>query len=308
MRLDTLNTRFGLPGVLSFGEGAGGLLRATIAVPSASAHVYLHGAHVTHYQPNGVDAVLFTSSESRFVAGRAIRGGVPVVFPWFGPHPSDRQAPDHGFARILEWSVEAVECSPETTTLVLGLSSSATTSASWPHAFALRYRVTVGAALDLALEVENRTAEAVIFQEALHTYCRVGDVERVTVYGLDMVPYIDKADGMRRKVEGRGGTRVRGLTDRVYVGTRANCVVDDPTLGRRLLVDKEGSDCTVLWNPGPEMARALSDLGEDEWRSMLCVETANAADNAVHLAPGQRHVMRTRISVEGQIIPRSRPS
>ncbi|MGH2652030.1 MAG: D-hexose-6-phosphate mutarotase, partial [Actinomycetota bacterium] len=264
MRLDTLNTHFGLPGVVWFEQANGGLTRAAITARSASAHVYLHGAHVTHYQPNGADPVLFTSSRSRFTSGRAIRGGVPVVFPWFGPHPSDLQAPDHGFARILEWSVEAVEASEETVTLVFGLASSATTQATWPHAFRLRYGVTVGAALELALEVENpAAAEAVAFQEVLHTYCRVGDVERVAVHGLDGATYIDKADGMRRKVEGAGGTRIRDLTDRVYLDTRARCTLDDPTLGRRLLVDKEGSDSTVLWSPGPETARAMADLGDD---------------------------------------------
>jgi glucose-6-phosphate 1-epimerase len=133
----------------------------------------------------------------------------------------------------------------------------------------------------------------------------VSDGERVTVYGLDATTYIDKADGMRRKVEGAGGIQVRGLTDRVYLNTRARCVLDDPTWSRRLLVDKEGSESTVLWNPGRQMAGAMADLGEDEWRSMLCVETANAADNAVRLAPGQRHLVRARLSMEGGSGPRA---
>jgi len=305
VRLDTLNDHFGRPGVLWFEQGNGGLPRAVITTPSASGHVYLQGAHVTHYQPRESRPVLFTSSRSRFTSGHAIRGGVPIVFPWFGPHPSDPRAPDHGFARILEWSVEAVELSGETVTLVLTLSSSPTTHATWPHPFGLRYRVAVGSILDLILEVENRGGEAVTFQEALHAYYQVGDVERVTVYGLDAVTYIDKADAMRRKVEGSAGTRIRDLTDRVYLDTRARCVVADPTLERRLLVDKEGSDSTVLWNPGRQTARTMADLGEDEWRWMLCVETANAADNAVRLAPGQRHFMRARISIEDGADPGS---
>lgn len=304
MRLATLSDRFGRPGVLRFEEGNGRLLRAVITAPSASGHVYLQGAHVTHYQPHGARPVLFTSSRSRFAHGHAIRGGVPIVFPWFGPHPSDPRAPAHGFARILEWSVEAVEASGETVTLVLGLSSSPATHATWPHAFGLRYRVTFGSALDLTLEVENRAGEAVTFQEALHTYCWVGDVETVSVHGLDAVTYIDKVDGLRRKVEGSGGVRIRDLTDRVYLDTRGRCVVLDPTLERRLVVDKEGSDSTVLWNPGEQTARTMADLGEGEWRSMLCLETANAADNTVRLAAGQGHVMRARLSVQDGRKPR----
>jgi glucose-6-phosphate 1-epimerase len=301
---DTLNERFGRPGIVRFEQGSGGLLRAVIRAPSASAHVYVQGAHVTYYQPHEARPVLFTSSRSRFTSRRPIRGGVPIVFPWFGPHPSDPHAPDHGFARILEWSVEAVEPSDETVTLTLGLSATPTTHATWPHDFALRYRVTVGTTLDLTLEVENRSRETVTFQEALHTYCLVGDVELVTVHGLDDVTYIDKADGMRRKVEGSGGVRIRNLTDRVYLHTRARCVLDDPTWERRLVVDKEGSDSTVLWNPGRETAQNMVDLGEDEWRSMVCVETANAADNAVHLGAGQRHRMRACISVQGGVASR----
>ena len=306
MLLDFLNEHFGHPGIVWFEQGNGGLLRAAITTSSASGHVYLQGAHVTHYHPHGALPVLFTSSRSRFTSGRPIRGGVPIVFPWFGPHPSDPHAPDHGFARILEWSVEAVEPSDETVTMTLGLSATPTTHATWPRDFGLRYRITVGATLDLALEVENRSGETVTFQEALHTYCLVGDVELVTVHGLDDVTYIDKADGMRRKVEGSGGARIRNLTDRVYLDTLTRCVVDDPTWERRLLVDKEGSHSTVLWNPGRETARNIADLGDDEWRSMICVETANAADNAVRLGAGQRHLMRACISVQGGVV--SHPS
>src|SRR5262245_33767303 len=278
---------------------------AAITTPSASCHVYVQGAHVTHYQPHGALPVLFTSSRSRFTSGRPIRGGVPIVFPWFGSHPSDLQAPDHGFARIMEWSVEAVEASGETATLMLGLSATPTTHATWPHDFALRYRVAVERTLELTLEVENGAAEAVPFQEALHPYFRVGDVEGVTVDGLDDTTYIDKTDGMRRKVEGSGGVRIRNLTDRVYLDTRARCVLDDSVWGRRLVVDKEGSDSTVLWNPGQGAAQRMVDMGEGEWRSMVCVETANAVDNAVRLPAGQRHLLRARISVEGGVAPRS---
>jgi glucose-6-phosphate 1-epimerase len=230
---------------------------------------------------------------------------VPIIYPWFGPHPSDPHAPDHGFARILEWSVEAVEPSGETVTLVLDLSATPVTHATWPHDFQLRYRVSVGATLDLTLEVENRSGETVTFQEALHTYRLVGDVELVTVHGLDDVTYIDKAHGMRRKVEGSGGVRIRNLTDRMYLDTRTRCVLDGPTLERRLLVDKEGSHSTVLWNPGRETARNITDLGEGEWRSMVCVETANAADNVVRLGAGQSHLMRASMSVQGGVTPRS---
>jgi glucose-6-phosphate 1-epimerase len=299
--VDALNERFRIPGVVSFERGEGGLARVVVTTPSATGHVYLHGAHVTHYQPRGTSPVLFISPRSLYAAGRAIRGGVPVIFPWFGPHPTEAHAPEHGFARVLEWTVEAVEEGGDDTTVVFGLEPSPATRTTWPPAFRLHYRATFGRVLALALEVENRADQPVTFQEALHTYCRVGDVEAVTVRGLEAVTYIDKADGLRRKVEGVTGTRIRALTDRVYLDTTGTCVVDDPTLGRRLRVEKAGSRSTVVWNPGADRARAMADLDPDAWRSMLCVEAANVADNAVRLAPGERHSMRTQISVvEGQ--------
>jgi glucose-6-phosphate 1-epimerase len=263
----------------------------------ASAEVYLHGAHVTRFQPASSAPVLFLSPGSAFAAGRAIRGGVPVIFPWFGPNPDDPRAPDHGFARTLEWSVDAVEANGGALSMAFTLQPSDATRAAWAHDFALRYRVTVGAALELTLTVENRSPSAFVFQEALHTYLRVGDVEAASVHGLEGATYLDKADGLARKRQGPEPVRLRGLTDRVYVDAEGTCTIDDPGLARRLRIDKSGSRTTVVWNPGLEVARTMADLGPQAWRSMLCVETANAADNAVRLEPGQRHEMSARLAV-----------
>jgi D-hexose-6-phosphate mutarotase len=156
----------------------------------------------------------------------------------------------------------------------------------------------VGAALEVTLTVENRSSSAFAFQEALHTYLHVGDAEAASVHGLGGATYIDKADGMARKGQGGEPVRLRGLTDRVYLDTEGACVIDDPVLRRRLRVDKRGSRTTVVWNPGPEVARTMADLGAEGWRCMVCVETANAADNAVRLGPADRHEMRARLTVE----------
>jgi D-hexose-6-phosphate mutarotase len=122
-------------------------------------------------------------------------------------------------------------------------------------------------------------------------------VEAASVLGLEGTAYIDKADGMARKRQAREPVRLRGLTDRVYLDTEGPCVVQDPVLDRRLLIDKRGSRTTVVWNPGLDTARAMGDLGAEAWRSMLCVETANAADNAVRLEPEQRHAMSAHLAV-----------
>jgi D-hexose-6-phosphate mutarotase len=296
---EQLEARFGLPGTVRFEAGEGGLVRAVVTTPRATAHVYLHGGHVTHYHPRGQGPVLFLSARSAFAPGQAIRGGVPVVFPWFGARAGDPGAPAHGFARTAAWDVEAVTPAPDgSVAVLLRLDASETTRVLWPHGFVVRYRVGIGAALDLALGVQNTSTEAFRFEAALHTYLAVGDVREVSVRGLEATPYIDKVDGMRRKVEGRAAVRLGGETDRVYLGTRAGCIVDDPAGGRRLIVDKRGSETTVVWNPWAEKVRGMADLGADEWLRFLCVETASVADHAVALGPGGRHELRASIRAE----------
>jgi glucose-6-phosphate 1-epimerase len=294
-----LRETFGIPGVLAFEAGASALARAVVTTPDAEAHVYLHGAHVTHYQRRGDRPVLFLSPRSAFAAGHAIRGGVPVVFPWFGPRAGDPSAPDHGLARTAAWTLEAAAQGPGgEVTLVVALAPTTAMASRWPEGALVRYQVVVGATLTMALEVSNTSDRPFRHEQALHTYLAVSDVREVSLSGLAGVTYIDKTDAMRRKVQEDGPLRVTGETDRVYLDTRAACVVDDPLTGRRIRVDKEGSASTVVWNPWAVKAAALADLGADAWTGFLCVETANVADNAVTLAAGARHELRAMVATE----------
>jgi glucose-6-phosphate 1-epimerase len=296
--LESLNARFGVPSIARFEAGESGLPCLHVTAPAAEARIYLHGAHVTHYRPAGEAPMLFLSSRSRFTPGTAIRGGVPIVFPWFGPHVGHPRAPDHGFARISEWSVESVERAGDGVTIVLTLEPSEATRALWPADFRLTYRIRVDATLRLSLEVENRSGASFTFEEALHTYLAVGDVRHATVDGLGGAPYVDKTDGMRQTVLPPGPFRPSAETDRVFLGARGPCTVIDPVLGRRLVVDKHGSATTVVWNPWSDTAAHMGDLGADQWISMLCVEAANAMDDAVTLAPGARHAMGVVLRAE----------
>ena len=300
-RLGDLEQRFGAAGALRF-EETGGLIRAAVGSPRAEGDVYLQGAHVARYRPAGQKyPVLFVSARSLFAAGKAIRGGVPLIFPWFGAKADNPSAPQHGFARVASFDVESARSeSTGTVTLVLRLEADASTRRSWPYDFVARYRVTMGDTLELAFEVENRSASPFTYEEALHTYLTVGDVGKATIAGLAGTTFIDKVDGFKRKREGTAPIRLGGETDRVYLDTTATCVVDDPVLGRRLVVDKQGSASTVVWNPWNEKAKGMADFGDDEWPQMVCIETANAADNAVTLAPGARHETRAVIRAEAR--------
>lgn len=287
-----LNDRFAIADMLRFDAGPGGQVRAVVTGPLAEGRVHLHGGHVTHWQPAGCEPVVFLSPHAQFSPGRAIRGGVPVIFPWFGPRSDGGPGPEHGFARTAEWRVESAQREADgAVTLALLLEDDAATRDTWPHAFALRHRVRVGTQLTMTLEVENRARAPFRFEAALHTYLRVGDVGAVRVSGLSGAICVDKNAGMRRYVQGDAPLTIAGPTDCMFLGTTAACVVDDPTLARRLVIEKRGSASTVVWNPWAAKAAAMADLGPDCWRTMLCVETANVADDAVTLPPGARHAM-----------------
>ena len=298
MTVDELNRRFGIPGAAGFEPGRGGLTRLAVIAPGGEAHVYLLGAHVTHWQPARGEPVLWVSRNSAFEVGRPIRGGVPVCHPWFAERPGDPGAPLHGPARLVEWSVASVERGPG------GDVTAALTTAFGPGAggregdFELTCTVTVGSTLALALRTRNLGNEPLTVTEALHSYFRVADVRGVSVTGLEGCTYFGKVTGGPNQVQGDEPITFRGETDSVYLNTPADCVLHDPRMGRRIRVTKSGSMSTVVWNPWVDKARRMPDFGDDEWPEMLCIETANALDDAVTVPPGESHTLAARIRVE----------
>ena len=294
-----LNERCGIRDVVRFEPGPGGLTQIAVRAAGGEAAIALHGAHVLSYRLAGSKPVLWLSRHSWFEPGKPIRGGVPICFPWFGPQAGDADAPPHGFARLLEWQVERVSRRDDgSAEIVLLLASDERTARWWPMDFELRHRVRVGPCLTMALELRNRDSRPMPVELALHSYFTVGNIPSVRVYGLTGVEYLDKVDSGRRKRDPEPAIRFTGETDRVYLDTTNTCVLDDPPLRRRITVDKLGSRSTVVWNPWAAKAARMSDFGDDEWPGMVCIETANVADNALTLAPGAEHVMETAISVD----------
>ena len=296
--LQELQERFGQSEKIVIGPGNGGLPRVRINSDRAQAEIYLNGGHVTTYQPAGRDPVLFVSRKSHYTAGKAIRGGIPVIFPWFGAKANDPAAPQHGFARSLPWELDDIHEAGGSTLVVLRLTSSDATRRWLPNDFEILYTISVGSALDLIFQVENRSDGPLKFEEALHTYLSVGDVRQVEIGGLAGQTYIDKVDGFSRKTLASDPLKLDGETDRVFLNTPQTVTATDPVLSRRISVTKEGSLSTVIWNPWPQKACGMSDFAEDEWPRMLCIETANAAENAITLPEGQSHTLRASIAIE----------
>jgi glucose-6-phosphate 1-epimerase len=290
------NERFAIRGVAEVVAGLGGLAAVRVTLAAGSAEIYLHGAHLTSWRPAGGDEVIFLSARSRFEVGKAIRGGIPICFPWFRAKKDDAGAPQHGFARTSPWSLEAVEHVGDSVVISLALESSDATLALWPFAFRAVYRVTVGAELKLELAVTNTGDAAFEFEEALHTYHRVGDVERVRVAGLDGSSYLDNRDGNKAKVQA-GDVVLAGAVDNAYLATESALEIVDPRLGRRVEIEKAGSRTTVVWNPWSEAAKTMADLGDEEWREFVCVEASNILSGTVTLGPGEEHVLGVTIRV-----------
>lgn len=292
-----LNRRFEIAGIARVIEGNGGLLKVSVTLPDAAGEIYLQGAHVTAWKPAGAVEVLFVSAKSHWENRAAIRGGVPICFPWFGGKAGDSTAPAHGFVRAKEWRLDAIARSGDSVTVTMSTAGDESTKKWWPADFRLEHRVTFGRELHMELVLTNSGTTAVRFEEALHTYFRVGNINKARVRGLAGMRYTDKTDSRRVKMQ-QGDVVISSETDREYLNTPHAVELEDPVLRRRIRITNENSLTTVVWNPWVQKAKAMSDFGDDEWAQMICVETCNVSEFAVDVAPGQEHKMKSAIHVD----------
>ncbi len=298
VNLAELNDRFAIAEQLSFVAGPGGLPVAEVHNAHATATIALHGGQVLAFQPYGHAPVLWLSKHSFYAPGKAIRGGIPLCWPWFGPHPTDPGLPAHGFVRTASWDLLGTAVVAEgAAQLRLMLTDNLHTLSLWPHAFRLELVITVSTLLQVELVVHNPGTQVFSCGGALHSYFVVSDIGNVKILGLEGRSYIDKLDPAQPKRQA-GAITFDQETDRIYVDTRDKCIVDDGGLQRRIVIAKAGSLSTVVWNPWVDKAQRMADFGDDEYGSMVCVETANAADDTVSVAPGTSHRLGTVISVE----------
>lgn len=293
-----LNVKHGLGGAVQFYQGEGDLTLVDVANSLGMATLALQGAQLLTWAPRREKPVVWLSPEAKYVAGKSMRGGAPVCWPWFGAHASDNAFPAHGFARNVPWEVLGSAALPNgATELTLRLVQDSSTRKYWSHASELTLRLVVGQVAEMDLITKNTGNEAFTITQALHTYFAVGNVRDVVVHGLSGLEYFDKADGGKHKKQD-GPVAFFAETDRIYFNSTADCLIDDPRWRRRIRVSKRGSNSTVVWNPWIEKAIKLGDMGKDGYLNTLCVESANAATDVVTLAPGQTHTLHVRYSVE----------
>jgi D-hexose-6-phosphate mutarotase len=289
--LNELNRQFAIAGKLAFEELPGGFLLAHVDTAYGKATVALQGAHVMTYQSTGHEPLIWLSKLAKCAPGKSIRGGVPVCWPWFGAHESNAQFPGHGFARTVPWQLAEAQLLPDgRVRLAFELIHSDLTREQWPWASTVHNIVTVGQELEVELATTNNDVAPFQLGQALHTYFVVGDIRRVGIAGFDGCEYIDKVGGTSRKRQA-GAVTFGGETDRIYLGTSGQCEIKDPAMSRSILVTSTGSRSTVVWNPWIDKADKMGDFGPDGYLGMVCVETANAAEDVIVLAPGETHRM-----------------
>jgi D-hexose-6-phosphate mutarotase len=280
-------------GRVAFLDAQNELPTLEITTPWSTAEVYMLGAHVTNFRKHGEPPLLFMSQFSRFDEGQPIRGGIPVIFPWFGPREG---LPQHGFARVKTWELKEVIQSPEGGVTVRFRLPDCPEASAFPQHTA-EYLVTVKDTLTLELSVTNNSPDEVFtFENCLHTYFEVSDATAITICGLKGVRYLDKVAKFAEFTEASNALRINSEVDRIYLDTPGAVEVHDPRLGRVISIQKEGSASTVVWNPWTLKAQQMPDFGNEEYCQMVCIESGNVAQNELKLAPGQTSALRVQLS------------
>ncbi|MGQ1946262.1 D-hexose-6-phosphate mutarotase [Geofilum sp. OHC36d9] len=298
MTLQELNNQFSISETIVF-EEENGLKVAAIANHYATAIISLYGGQILSFKPHDKKEVLFVSSLSDFEEGKAIRGGIPLCFPWFGTQQDAPSHPKHGLARLMNWTVKSAEQLVDgASRLVLSLTDNAQSRQWWPYAFGTEIEFIIGKELTVKWHIQNNDNKPFTFTSALHSYFNIGDINKIKVTGLENVPYLEEIRSEEPFAGELHAITIEREVDRIYSDTEASCTIIDETLQRQISINKNGSRSTVVWNPWSEVAAGMPDLGNQDYLHFICVETANVLHNAITLEPASLFVMSLRITAQ----------
>jgi len=296
--IEKLNDTFGLEGKVKFAKMENDLVYLSIANKYADARISLYGAHIMSFRPRNSEDILWMSPESNFQLGQPIRGGIPVCFPWFGPHKTDLAKPQHGFGRLMYWDLVETASKPSGETLVrLQLCSSKETKAYWPHDFCAELTVIIGQTLVVSLKVTNQSAESLEYTCALHSYYNLSSIENTTITGLLGASYHSQLEP-GEFVQKTPKIEILKAETRHYHNTTAACTIEDSLFKRKIRIEKAGSKITTVWNPGKDTCATINDMPDDAYLHFVCVEAVNAFDDVIKLVPGESHITSAIIGME----------
>lgn len=268
-------------------RGVNGLPYLELCHPSgAQLDIYLHGAHATSWRTAEGRPMLFMSRKSAFKPGFPIRGGIPVVFPQFGDGP----LPKHGFARINDWTFHNSQLTEnDCAEARLEMSENQQTLKLWPHQFRLELVFRLEAAgLDISFSITNTGKKEFEFKNGLHTYFSAADIGQASLAGLIGAGFVDFLGDKTVRAETREKIRFERETDRIYPSAPNTVILEDGGNERKVVIDKQGMNDVVIWNPWAEKSKRMEDFGDDEYKTMVCVETGNL-NKPVCMGPGATH-------------------
>ena len=278
-------------------EGKGGLTYIGVKTGLAEAELTCQGGQIMAFTPAGEKPVLWESELCWHADDKPLRGGIPVCWPWFGPHATDSTKPPHGFARSTPWAVKDIEENADGTVKVTFYLDETLVSCGCGKPFLLEIAYTIGKSLTAAMTTVNKDNAPFEIATALHTYFCVGDIEKVTVSGMDGVTYDNRVVGLEETGLTQKGDITFGIeVDRIYY-CENTVVINDPVMGRKIRVSKSNSRTTIVWNPWIKKAQSMPDFGDEEYHGMLCVEAANALSDKVIIPVGGSHTLTQTIEV-----------
>lgn len=299
MTVEQLNQEFGIANQVKVVEGKGGFPVVEVTNEKATAKISVYAAQVLSFKPAGEpEDLLFLSEKAYYQPGKASKGGIPICWPWFGPDPEGKGRASHGFVRNRMWTLLGAEATPTGETKVrLGMSPSEETLAIWPNQFELVAEIVVGTQLSVTLTTQNTGDKAFSITQALHTYFATGDIKQVRVLGFENARYVDKVDGGAKKTQ-TGDITITEECDRIYTDVRPEVVIEDGGMGRRIRITATGSTTAIVWNPWTEISTKMADLEDNDYQRFICVETANAEDEVIEVAPGTEYAMQAVYTIE----------
>lgn len=298
MDIDQLNFEYGIADQLKFVKGNGGFPFIMISNRSATALISVYAAQVLSFHPaEEYEDLLFLSQKSSYKEGKAIRGGIPVCWPWFGGDPIDLNRPDHGFVRNGLWEVLKTEATTELETKVkLRFLETAQIKSCWQQNFVLDLEISVASSLTLKLITRNTGDQVFSITQALHSYLHVGKINQIRILGLEGSNYLDKLDDGIQKNQ-LGAVTVLEEVDRIYTNTQHELIIDDSNFNRQIRITSSSNKTTVVWNPWEKSSAKIADLENNDYQRFICVEAGNVGTDIIEIPPASEYSLLTNFKI-----------
>ncbi len=303
MEINRLNSEHGLVGQLTFIQGKGEFPFISIQNKSASAIISLYAAQVLSFKRTSEpEDLLFLSRKAFYENGRAIRGGIPICWPWFGPNLSGIDLPDHGFVRNSVWTVvKTVAVSETETRIKLRFKYNPHRTDHWPQTFILELDIYVGESLTLHLSTHNTSRKTLYITQALHAYFYIGDIHKITILGLEKTDYLDKLDNGQQKHQSNTVT-IPFEVDRIYKDVKSELTITDPVFNRTIVVTSNHHKTAIVWNPWRYVSAHIVDLEPEDYKRFVCLEAGNVATDILDIQPDNSVTLTVNYKILSQAL------